>query len=131
MNVLITLPKGLIDKILCGYKKIEMRKSFPNDLKLGSDGFFVVEKGTQNVRCWCRVDYTESVYITTIESHNLSWNLCVSPEYIRAYARNGKPVWLWYIGRVRELNGITIKDLQLERNPQSFCYCPLSYGESF
>lgn len=131
MNVLITLPKELIDKILCGHKKFEMRKSFPVGLKLGTDGFFVVEKGAHDVRCWCRVDFVMIRNIDPIEADNLSWDLCVSAEYIRNYARDGKPVLLWGIGRVIEFNSVTIENLLIKKNPQSFCYCPFSYGENF
>jgi len=46
MNILITLPKNLLEKILSGEKKYEMRKCLPKNMKLGEDGFFVVEKGT-------------------------------------------------------------------------------------
>lgn len=131
MNVLITLPKGLIGEILSGDKKILMRKIFPKNLKIGSDGFFVVEKGTSNVRCWCRVDSARQVYITRVGSWALSRSVCVSPAYIRTAARYREPVWLCDLGRVRALSEVTIDDLIIERNPRSFCYCHLSYGESF
>ena len=63
MNILITLPKNLLEDILNGKKKYEMRKCFPKQMRIGKDGFFVVEKGTDNVRCWCRVDEVEETYI--------------------------------------------------------------------
>lgn len=129
MNVLITLPKELIEQLLCGHKKFEMRKSFPTNLKLGSDGFFVVEKGTHNIRCWCKVDFVMIRNIGPIEAQNLSWDLCVSAEFIRDYARDGKPVLLWGIGCVIELNGLTTKDLGIKTNPQSFVYCPWSLND--
>jgi hypothetical protein len=44
MNILITLPKNLLAKILSGEKRYEMRKSLPKNMKVGEDGFFVVEK---------------------------------------------------------------------------------------
>ena len=56
MNILITLPKDLIEKIISGEKVYEMRKCLPKNMTIGVDGFFVVEKGTSDVRCWCRVD---------------------------------------------------------------------------
>lgn len=65
MNILITLPEHLIDSIIRGEKLYEMRKSLPKFMKIGEDGFFAVEKGTNNVRCWCRVD---DIISTNIES---------------------------------------------------------------
>ena len=61
MNILITLPKHLLEKITSGEKQFEMRKTLPRHMKIGKDGFFVVEKGTDEVRCWCRVDEAREV----------------------------------------------------------------------
>ena len=44
MNILITLPKDLLEKIISGEKEFEMRKCLPKHMKIGEDGFFVVEK---------------------------------------------------------------------------------------
>ena len=63
MNILITLPKNLLEKIISGEKEFEMRKCLPKHMKIGEDGFFVVEKGTDDVRCWCRVDDVRETYI--------------------------------------------------------------------
>lgn len=86
MNVLITLPKKLIDCIIRGEKTYEMRKSLPRLMRLGEDGFFAVEKGTSNVRCWCRID---SIYGTYIDHYSVSWfvsRLCVDEKFINKYA---------------------------------------------
>ena len=130
MNILITLPKLLLDKILSGEKKYEMRKSLPKNMRLGVDGFFVVEKGTDKVRCWCRVDV---VYKTDMNQECACWltsQLCVSSEYIDKYANN-KKVYLWKIAKVVKLQGLCRDSLMIDKNPQQFAYCPLSYGESF
>lgn len=130
MNILITLPRHLIDKILSREKRFEMRKCLPKNMRLGEDGFFVVEKGTDKVVCWCRVDV---VYGTYIDHYNSSWfanGLCVSSEYIDKYA-NGKKVWLWKIAKVIKLQDLSRSALMIDKNPQQFVYCPLSYGESY
>lgn len=130
MNVCITLPKHLIDQIIKGEKLYEMRKSIPKLMKIGQDGFFAVEKGTSNVRCWCRVD---SVAWTWIDPFSSSWiisRLCVSEEYLMKYA-GGKKVCLWKIGKVIELSDLNRSSLFVDKNPQQFAYCPLSYGESY
>lgn len=131
MNVLITLPKKLIDSIISGDKKIEMRKCMPKHMTLGEDGFFVVEKGTDNVRCWCRVDKINHIYL--LDCFSVSWfarRLCVPVEYVNKYA-DGKKVYLWYIGKVIVLNDLCRGSLFVDKNPQQFAYCPLSYGQSY
>ena len=130
MNILITLPKHLIDKIISGEKKYEMRKCLPKNMKLGEDGFFVVEKGTDEVRCWCRVDKAIG---THLDHYSADWyvsRLCVPEDYVERYA-NGKKVYLWEIGKVIKLQDLTRGSLFVDKNPQQFAYCPLSYGESY
>ena len=136
MNILITLPKHLIEKIILGEKKFEMRKCLPKYMRIGVDGFFVVEKGTDDVRCWCRVDET---YISIIDRcsagyfanlENLANKVKVSENYIEKYA-NGKKIYLWKIGKVNVFECLGRGSLGVDKNPQQFAYCPLSYGESF
>lgn len=130
MNILITLPKHLIDSIIKGDKVFEMRKSFPKHLVIGQDGFFAVEKGTNEIRCWCRVDEISDIYL---DEYSIDWyvsSLCVPAEYIEKYAF-GKKVYLWKIGKVIEVADLDRGSLSIDKNPQSFAYCPLSYGESY
>lgn len=131
MNVLITLPKELIDKILSGEKNAEMRKCLPKFMKIGEDGFFMVEKGTDDIRGWCRVDG----YLKTVTNKDgtkiRSEGLGVTYPYIMAYAPPGTTVYLWKIGKVIKLDRMKRRSLMVDRNPQQFAYCPLSYGESW
>ena len=130
MNILITLPKHLIDSIIRGEKTYEMRKVCPKFMHIGEDGFFAVEKGTSDVRCWCRVDDIRDTYI---DSYSVSWymsRLCVNEDYIKRYAVN-KKVYLWKIGKVIKLSDLNRDSLFVDKNPQQFAYCPLSYGESY
>lgn len=130
MNILITLPKHLIDAILKGEKLYELRKSRPKNLIIGQDGFFAVEKGTSNVRCWCRID---DIFETSIDNgcvHLFASYLCVSKEFILKYV-NGKKPYIWVIGKVMRLEGLDRSSLLVDKNPQSYAYCPLSYGESY
>lgn len=130
MNVLITLPKKLIDSIISGEKKFEMRKCIPKNMTLGEDGFFVVEKGTDIIRCWCRVDKITGTYV---DNYSIDWfvsRLCVPADYIEKYA-NGKIVYLWSISKVIVLKDLCRGSLFVDKNPQQFAYCPLSYGQSY
>ena len=133
MNILITLPKNLIEKIISGEKRYEMRKCLPKHMKIGEDGFFVVEKGTDIVRCWCRVDkiMTLNLVMTEKIAKGLSNDLCVSPQFILNYSRTGNDVRLWEIGKVNKLQDLCRDSLFVDKNPQQFAYCPLSYGESY
>ena len=133
MNIVITLPKNLIDAILEGKKILELRKSMPRLLRKGEDGFFVVEKGTKCIRCWCRVDeihIVSGLFSLTKETCEM---LAVSKEYVDTYRSNAKFIYLWRIGKVKrfEDGAVTLEDLVVDRAPQSFAYCPLSFGESF
>lgn len=130
MNILITLPKDLIEKIISGDKKFEMRKCLPKLMKIGEDGFFVVEKGTDDVRCWCRVDEILETDINYFSAKLYATRLCVSEKYINDYA-NGKKVYLWKIGKVITIECLKRDSLIVDRNPQQFAYCPLSDGESY
>lgn len=130
MNILITLPKRLIDSIIKGEKLYEMRKSLPKLMKIGEDGFFAVEKGTSNVRCWCRIDDISETYIDHYNASWFAWRLCVDDYYVERYASD-KKVYMWKIGKVIELSDLDRGSLFVDKNPQQFSYCPLSYGESY
>ena len=130
MNIIITLPTHLLTKIISGEKVYEMRKCIPNLMRIGEDGFFVVEKGTDDVRCWCRVDEVLNTYIDHNEAEIFASRLCVSPDYIEKYA-NGKMIYLWKIGKVIAFDSLKRESLYVDRNPQQFAYCPLSYGQSY
>lgn len=131
MNILITLPKLLIEKIISGEKKFEMRKCLPKNMKLGEDGFFVVEKGTDEVRCWCRVDQCIEVTMTAIAAIQYAGVLGVSPAFVLNYAPTGTKVFMWEVSKVVKLHGLCRDSLIVGKNPQQFAYCPLSYGEAF
>ena len=129
MNVVITLPKDLLEKIISGEKKFEMRKCEPKHMRIGVDGFFVVEKGSDDIRCWCRVDDIFETDISAYSTKLLASQLCVPEDYIEKYA-NYKKVYLWDIGKVKTFENLKRDDLLVDRNPQSFAYTPLSWGES-
>ena len=119
MNVVITLPKQLIIAIIEGTKTFEMRKCRPKHMKVGVDGFFVVEKGTKRIHCWCRVDEIQTVsglFSLTKETCKM---LAVSKEYVDTYRSNAKFIYLWRIGKVNrfEDGAVTLEDLVVDRAP--------------
>lgn len=131
MNILITLPKHLLEKIMSGEKKFEMRKSLPKNMKLGEDGFFAVEKGTDEVKCWCRVDKIIETIMNNSIAERYAEDLCVSPQFILNYAPVGTKVYLWRVSKVIKLQDLCRGSLFIDKNPQQFAYTPLSYGESY
>lgn len=130
MNVLITLPKDLINQIIAGEKQFEMRKCVPKNMIIGQDGFFAVEKGTKEVRCWCRVDDIYSTYINYFNSQKWAPRLCIPLIRLINYAKHEK-VYMWKIGKVIEFECLCRESLMVDKNPQQFVYTPLSYGESY
>jgi len=131
MNVLITLPKDLLESIVSEEKTFEMRKCKPKMMNVGEDGFFAVEKGTDEVKCWCRVDEVREITMTEIVAAGYSRYLGVTPQFILNYAPVGTKVFLWKIGKCIKIEYLTRGSLFVDKNPQQFAYCPLSYGESF
>lgn len=133
MNVLITLPKHLIDAIISGKKTFEMRSVKPHLMKCGEDGFFCVEKGTDNVRCWCQCDYTLKLDADEVCPYYWSKCLAVDGEYIEKYCDNKRTIYMWHIEEVVNLEEQSLcrDSLFVDHNPQQFAYCPLSYGKSY
>lgn len=130
MNILITLPKDLLEIIISGEKKFEIRKCLPRHMKFGRDGFFVVEKGTDDVRCWCRVDGWMCTFVDFYSPQWWARRTCVPMEDLEKYA-NGKQVYLWEIGKVKIFENLKRNELFIDRNPLQFAYCPFSCGESY
>ena len=133
MNIVITLPKPLVIAIIEGTKTFEMRKCLPKHMKVGEDGFFVVEKGTKRIHCWCRVDEIQTVSGFFSLTKDICKKLAVSQQYVDNYRSGARFIYLWRIGKViRFENGaVALNDLLVDRAPQSFAYCPLSFGESY
>lgn len=126
MNILITLPKNLVEKIISGEKMFEMRKCLPKKMRIGEDGFFVVEKGTSKIRCWCRVDAVMKTYIDHNNARYMAARVCASPEFLIQYA-NRKKVYLWLIGKVEISEGLDRSSLKIDKNPQQFTYCSIHH----
>lgn len=137
MNIAITLPNKFVQAIIKGEKTIEMRKSYPKHCYSGEDGFFVIEKGTDNIVCWCRVSQfyaanTSLDYLIEMQWTKWGSHICVSWREFYDYCKKSSEVYLWFIDKIKVFSQpLHKKDLVIDKNPQSFCYTPLSYGESF
>lgn len=133
MNIVITLPPELIKAIIERRKVIELRKVKPRLMNLGKDGFFCVEKGTEFIRCWCRVDDIDTLNGESIKPDELASKAAVSEEFVKEYTQYCRFLYCWHIAKVIvfEEDSLVISSLFVERNPQQFAYCPFSYGESY
>lgn len=119
MNIVITLPGNLIEKIASGEKRFEMRKSCPCRLRDG-DGVFVIQKGTDFVRCFFRVD--NIISMDSCKATAWADDLGVSVQYVQNYCRNARRVYMWEIGEIRLLKNFRRVNLGVNNNPQNFAY---------
>lgn len=132
MNIVITLPPHLVEAFIRGEKTAELRKSYPLNLRIGEDGFFIVTKGTRNVSCWCRISQIKILKKGWTITDEDKQSLFVDSYWIEKYRKNQKQCYLWKTDKIKVLSpAISIKELMVERAPQQFAYCPLSFGESF
>lgn len=132
MNIVITLPPHLVEAFIRGEKTAELRKSYPLHLKTGEDGFFIVTKGTQFVSCWCRVSEIKRLNKCYTLTEEEKQSLFVDDFWIEKYRRGHKPCYMWKTDKIKCFSpSIKLNELIVDRAPQQFAYCPLSYGESY
>ena len=119
--IAITLPRKLIDKIINGQKRIELRKSVPV-LEGCMMQVYVVEKGTKRVPIQFRVDsicYRTPWWIWVNYEHQLG----ITFNEFMNYTKSSKKLYGWHICNVRELSPtFDIDCLGIKKAPQSFVY---------
>lgn len=124
MDIMITLPKDLIDKILSGEKTIEVRKNYPRVFNRNYNWVYVVQKGTRNVVLkfevvkfyFCGKERLWQVFETG--------KICIDFDWLKKYAERSDRFVCWYIGRIKSLIGLdaTLDDYNVKTAPQSFVY---------
>lgn len=129
MNIVITLPRPLIDKIVSGEKTVEIRKSKPKNFNPEHDHVSVIEKGTKLAIAWFKISWFEFgsaslVYFLYGE------NIGVPKKWLRDYVMNdsSKGVWVWHISE-SGINSypVCLTEFGLKCSPQSYAYdkiCP-------
>lgn len=123
MDIAITLPKELWEKVVSGEKAYELRRDFPRKLRIGTDRVYVILKGTAKVVGYFKVTAAHKVQIH--DAVMRSRQIGVEPEWIARYLNYGnKSGHLWNIGDVTVFSPheLSLVDLHLKSNPQSFCY---------
>lgn len=123
-DIIITLPRNLIVKILLGKKTCECRKSLP-PIEYMQTRIWFVEKGTNYVRGYFTVRN-----ITEHHDYKRMWeiyakSICVKEDWFNNYAKTAKNgLYLWHIHKVYMCeNDIRLKEyFGIEKNPQNYAF---------
>lgn len=124
MDILITLPKDLIEKIISGEKTIEVRKRKPKFFNPFRDIVYVVEKGTKQIV----LDFSISnFYYVGREDLMKDFNagkIGIDYDWLERYMSDCKVFVKWEIGIITSLYGLNlnIERLGVKKAPQSFVY---------
>lgn len=124
MDIIITLPKNLIKKILSGEKTVEVRTRRPIKFDLYRDIVYVVQKGTRRVIMDFSIERFVDVDKDGLLFYYNEGNVGVDYDWLMKYAANKKTFSIWYIGCVCSLDLInaTLDDFSIKVAPQSFAY---------
>lgn len=127
MNIIITLPRHLIDEICAGRKTIEVRKSFPKKIIIGKDGVFIIEKGTKNVICFCMISWILPAKKSIHTFNVFKKEIRIDKTWWLKYVGLAKKIYFWSFSDVykfdQQVNFETA--LGIKRAPQSFVYTPI------
>lgn len=124
MDIMITLPKDLWDKIVRGEKTLELRKNAPTRFNGNIDRVYVCVKGTHKCYGYFHVPWFQYCkdninFILSKESR-----IQVPAKWIREYLKGTIIAYLWHIKDVVSFDlPIDITDgFGVSRAPQSYCY---------
>lgn len=124
MDIVITLPKNLIEKILSGEKTVEVRTRRPIKFNLYRDIVYVVQKGTRRVV----MNFTIERFIDVDKAGLLFYYnegyVGVDLNWLMRYAANKKTFSIWHIGCITSMDKICVylDDLYIKAAPQSYAY---------
>lgn len=124
MNIVITLPKVLIDAIVSRRKQIEFRKNFPKHFNTIDDWVYVIEKGTKNVVARFHVTYFQKEYDPIEVWHTYGRSIWVDFNWFMRYTSTAKVYYLWHISEPEYLEKPLHRGIffGFSSNPQSFAY---------
>lgn len=129
MNVLITLPKELILKILSGEKTIEVRKTYPRMFNNHYDAVYVVQKGTRLVvmRFW--VNRFVFANQSKLWEYFRAGKLGVDFAWLKGYAEHSDRFVCWEIEKPINIidKELTLDKLNVKTAPQSLVYLHYDY----
>ena len=131
MNIIITLPPHLIEKIIKGEKQIEIRKTIPKQFNIDKDVVFVVTKGTNKVSFFFTIRRFYSTNDVEIYWHFNKQYLGIHIDFMQRYWQVDSILHFWEIAYVQPLLYPIdlIEDLHCQRAPQSFVYCDVDHSQ--
>lgn len=125
MDIAITLPKSLWDKIVSGKKTIELRKNFPKSFDVDVDKVYVILKGTPWIVGFFYVRSFEWFYARSVRDfEQILAQISVPRQWIVNYVGYSSAVYLWHIRYVHAFTNALDRDVvwNMYSNPQSFVY---------
>ncbi|MBR3163689.1 hypothetical protein IKF15_00060 [Candidatus Saccharibacteria bacterium] len=124
MDILITLPKNLIEKILSGEKTVEVRTRRPIQFDLFNDIVYVVQKGTRRVVMNFSIEKFDDVDMAGLLFLYNEGKVGVDLNWLMQYAANKRMFSIWHIGCVTSMDKIYVylDDLYIKVAPQSYTY---------
>lgn len=125
MDIAITLPKSLWDKIVSGEKSIELRKTRPYHFDIDFDRVYVVIKGSNDIVGYFNItDFMGTSPSCLMTCHNWLRKIAVAQDWISNYIEGATSVHLWFIGKVFQFQKPLYRPftLKLSNNPQGFIY---------
>lgn len=138
MNIVITLPRVLIEAIISGSKSVEIRHSIPQKFNINYDVILVVEKGSHNIPILFSIKQFKVYGDTSIAYRHYTKDAAVPQEWLADYCLKAKIVCVWEIGRVCLLKypNNAASSIGLKNNPQAFVYndydiAQFSFSRSF
>lgn len=125
MDIAITLPSALWDKIVSGDKTIELRKNFPKNFDVDVDKVYVILKGTTQIAGFFYVNSFEWFYAKSVRDFvPILHKISVPRQWVINYVGYSSAVYLWHIREVytfpRPLDRSVVWNMYT--NPQSFFY---------
>lgn len=125
MDIAITLPKSLWDKIVSGEKSIELRKNQPYHFDIDFDRVYVVLKGSSDIVGYFNIaEFVATSPSCLMTSQNWLRKIAVSQDWISHYIEGASLVHLWFIGKVFQYKEPLSRPftMKLSNNPQSYIY---------
>ena len=124
MNIVITLPRPLIDKILTGEKKLEVRKSAPLYFNKYSDCVYVCEKGKSKIVAILKIARFRCLKFGLVNIGYAQKHAAVPLEWLFRYLKGHDIFWTWEINEYMQLETpIALADLEdVKCPPQSYVY---------
>lgn len=124
MDIVITLPKNLIEKILSGEKTVEVRTHRPKLFNLYRDIVYVVQKGTRRIVMNFTIEEFLDVDRDGLISLYNEGIVGVNYDWLMQYAANKKTFSIWCIGCMTSLDSIdlTLDKMSVKAAPQSYAY---------